>query len=219
MTGDELGTVRGVSSAVESGRCLDPRNECAERARKPLAPSVQGWHAAELGPLPEDVYRVTAFGGEAVEPVSDVVARHRRQPRRAPRPNPCQAAPAPRLARRGSRGRRRRARGRPSAQPPGNSCHAITLPVRTPVSWSKTWSSFCSDACRSAEKAAPLSSSSSRGVADGRGTVPSPPGSSPPILRCSLIRSPSRKADCWVGLLDANDAAEAVAAQGVGVIP
>jgi hypothetical protein len=39
------------------------------------------------------------------------------------------------------------------------------------------------------------------GVADGRGTVPSPPGSSLPILRRSLIRSPSRNADCWVGCL------------------
>jgi hypothetical protein len=44
-----------------------------ERARRPLAPSDQGWHTAELGPLPEGVYRITAFGGEAVEAVSDLV--------------------------------------------------------------------------------------------------------------------------------------------------
>jgi pimeloyl-ACP methyl ester carboxylesterase len=44
-----------------------------ERARQPLAPSDDGWHEAELGPLPEGVYRVTAFGAGTVEPVTDLV--------------------------------------------------------------------------------------------------------------------------------------------------
>jgi pimeloyl-ACP methyl ester carboxylesterase len=61
---DSVEELVAVAVDVESGE---------ERARKPLAPSDQGWHAAELGPLPEGVYRITAFGGEAVEPVSDLV--------------------------------------------------------------------------------------------------------------------------------------------------
>lgn len=44
----------------------------AEVARKPLAPAGDGWHAAELAPLPPDVYRVTVRGGVAVDPVSDI---------------------------------------------------------------------------------------------------------------------------------------------------
>jgi hypothetical protein len=61
---DSVEALVAVAVDVESGE---------ERARKPLAPSDEGWHAAELGPLPEGVYRITAFGGEAVEPVSDLV--------------------------------------------------------------------------------------------------------------------------------------------------
>ena len=45
-----------------------------ERARQRLAPGEDGWHAAELGPLPEGVYRVTAVGEGPVEPVTDLVA-------------------------------------------------------------------------------------------------------------------------------------------------
>ena len=43
-------------------------------ARATLAAAEDGWHAAELGPLPEGMYRVTAFGGGPVEPVTDLVA-------------------------------------------------------------------------------------------------------------------------------------------------
>jgi Lecithin:cholesterol acyltransferase len=45
-----------------------------ECARQRLAPGEDGWHAAELGPLPEGVYRVTAVGEGPVEPVTDLVA-------------------------------------------------------------------------------------------------------------------------------------------------
>src|SRR5215216_4939883 len=61
---DSVEELVAVAVDVESGE---------ERARKPLAPNDQGWHAAELGQLPEGVYRITVFGGEAVEPVSDLV--------------------------------------------------------------------------------------------------------------------------------------------------
>jgi hypothetical protein len=44
-----------------------------ERARQPLVRRDDGWHEAELGPLPEGVYRVTAFGAGTVEPVTDLV--------------------------------------------------------------------------------------------------------------------------------------------------
>jgi pimeloyl-ACP methyl ester carboxylesterase len=44
-----------------------------ERARQTLAAGDDGWHEAELGPLPEGVYRVTAFGEGPVEPVTDLV--------------------------------------------------------------------------------------------------------------------------------------------------
>ena len=44
-----------------------------ERARQQLAPRDDGWHGGELGPLPEGVYRLTAFGAGAVEPVTDLV--------------------------------------------------------------------------------------------------------------------------------------------------
>jgi hypothetical protein len=43
-------------------------------ARETLAPGDEGWHQAELGPLPEGVYRVTAYGEGRVEPVTDLVA-------------------------------------------------------------------------------------------------------------------------------------------------
>jgi pimeloyl-ACP methyl ester carboxylesterase len=44
-----------------------------ERARQPLTRSDDGWYEAEVGPLPEGVYRVTAFGAGTVEPVTDLV--------------------------------------------------------------------------------------------------------------------------------------------------
>jgi pimeloyl-ACP methyl ester carboxylesterase len=44
-----------------------------ERARQILAPADDGWHEAELGPLPEGLYRVTGFGEGPVEPVTDLV--------------------------------------------------------------------------------------------------------------------------------------------------
>jgi hypothetical protein len=43
------------------------------RAKVTLAPGDEGWHEAELGPLPEGVYRVTAYGEGLVEPVSDLI--------------------------------------------------------------------------------------------------------------------------------------------------
>ncbi|HEX2495775.1 MAG TPA: hypothetical protein VHK46_02980 [Gaiellaceae bacterium] len=43
------------------------------RAKAQLAPADEGWHHAELGPLPEGVYRVTAYGEGLVEPVTDLV--------------------------------------------------------------------------------------------------------------------------------------------------
>jgi hypothetical protein len=49
---------------VESGK---------ERARLPMVRRDDGWHEAELGPLREGVYRVTAFGAGTVEPVTDLV--------------------------------------------------------------------------------------------------------------------------------------------------
>lgn len=45
-----------------------------ERARQTLAPSDDGWYEAELSPLPEGLYRVTAYGEGRVEPVTDLVA-------------------------------------------------------------------------------------------------------------------------------------------------
>jgi pimeloyl-ACP methyl ester carboxylesterase len=44
-----------------------------ERARQTLTRSDDGWYDAAVGPLPEGVYRVTAFGEGAVEPVTDLV--------------------------------------------------------------------------------------------------------------------------------------------------
>lgn len=44
-----------------------------ERGRQPLVPGDEGWHEAELGPLPEGLYRVTAYGASSVEPVTDLV--------------------------------------------------------------------------------------------------------------------------------------------------
>jgi Lecithin:cholesterol acyltransferase len=43
-------------------------------ARATLTAAEEGWQAAELGPLPQGMYRVTAFGSGPVEPVTDLVA-------------------------------------------------------------------------------------------------------------------------------------------------
>ena len=53
-----------VAVDVESGE---------DRARQPLVPRQGGWHEAELGPLPEGLYRVTAYGASSVEPVTELV--------------------------------------------------------------------------------------------------------------------------------------------------
>ena len=44
-----------------------------EQARQRLATADDGWYEAELGPLPEGLYRVTAFGAGPIEPVTDLV--------------------------------------------------------------------------------------------------------------------------------------------------
>lgn len=44
----------------------------AERVRRPLVQADDGWYEAELGPLPEGVYRVSSLGS-GVEPVTDLV--------------------------------------------------------------------------------------------------------------------------------------------------
>jgi hypothetical protein len=43
------------------------------RAQETLAAADDEWHEAKLGPLPEGVYRVTAYGEGLVEPVTDLV--------------------------------------------------------------------------------------------------------------------------------------------------
>jgi pimeloyl-ACP methyl ester carboxylesterase len=53
-----------IAADVETGE---------ERARQALTRRDDGWHEGELGPLPEGVYRVTAFGPGRVEPVTDLV--------------------------------------------------------------------------------------------------------------------------------------------------
>jgi len=44
-----------------------------ERDRQQLASRDDGWYEGELGPLPEGVYRLTAFGADTVEPVTELV--------------------------------------------------------------------------------------------------------------------------------------------------
>jgi hypothetical protein len=43
-----------------------------ELPRVALKAGADGWHEAEVGPLPEGVYRITSLGGN-VEPVTDLV--------------------------------------------------------------------------------------------------------------------------------------------------
>jgi pimeloyl-ACP methyl ester carboxylesterase len=69
--------------AVRARPDREPANELAavavdvasgeEQARRQLTRREDGWHEAELGPLPEGVYRVTVFGDGAVEPATDLV--------------------------------------------------------------------------------------------------------------------------------------------------
>jgi pimeloyl-ACP methyl ester carboxylesterase len=58
------GELLAVAVDVETGEA---------RTRQTLEPGDDGWYEAELGPLPEGVYRVTAFGEGPVEPVTDLV--------------------------------------------------------------------------------------------------------------------------------------------------
>ena len=37
-----------------------------------MEPSTDGWHDAELPPLPEGVYRLTLTGGRDINPVTDL---------------------------------------------------------------------------------------------------------------------------------------------------
>ena len=63
-------------------RSATPGRPCAERAERrhrrgasrahPLRDAGDGWFEAELGPLPEGVYRITSLGG-SVEPVTDLI--------------------------------------------------------------------------------------------------------------------------------------------------
>jgi hypothetical protein len=62
--GDPPEGLMAVSVDVESGE---------ERRRRQLTRRDDGWHEAELGPLPEGVYRVTVFGAGAVDPATDLV--------------------------------------------------------------------------------------------------------------------------------------------------
>jgi len=61
---EDAGELLAVAVDAESGE---------ELARLPLTPRDDGWHEAELGPLPEGVYRVTVLGAGTVEPVTDLV--------------------------------------------------------------------------------------------------------------------------------------------------
>ncbi len=62
---DPQGVLVAVAENVETGE---------EQARRPLrADGDDGWLSAELGPLPEGTYRVTALGSAMVEPVTELV--------------------------------------------------------------------------------------------------------------------------------------------------
>jgi hypothetical protein len=59
----EWAVLRAVVEDVDSG---------AQVARAEMKPSMDGWHAVELPPLPEGVYRLTVSGGGDVNPVTDL---------------------------------------------------------------------------------------------------------------------------------------------------
>jgi hypothetical protein len=61
--GDPGSALVGIVENVETGE---------ESARLALVEGDDGWHAGELDPLPEGVYRVSAVG-TGVEPVTDLV--------------------------------------------------------------------------------------------------------------------------------------------------
>jgi hypothetical protein len=60
----EAGTLVAAAVNTETGEVSE---------RKTLTPGHEGWHEAELGPLPMGVYRVSAFGEGPVESVTDLV--------------------------------------------------------------------------------------------------------------------------------------------------
>ena len=60
---DPGGVLVAVAEDIEKGR---------EPVRRPLVQADDGWYEAELGPLPEGVYRVSSLGS-SVEPVTDLV--------------------------------------------------------------------------------------------------------------------------------------------------
>lgn len=61
----EAGTLVAAAVDTETGKVSE---------RRTLDPGEEGWHEAELGPLPAGVYRVTAFGEGPVESVTDLVS-------------------------------------------------------------------------------------------------------------------------------------------------
>jgi hypothetical protein len=64
-TEDPLGRIVAAATDVSTGQ---------EVKRTALERGDDGWYTAELGPLPEGVYRITAFGEGMVEPVTDLVS-------------------------------------------------------------------------------------------------------------------------------------------------
>jgi hypothetical protein len=60
---DETAKLSAAVVEVETG---------AVAARAELIPADEGWHAAELPPLPAGGYRVTVSGAVTVDPVTDV---------------------------------------------------------------------------------------------------------------------------------------------------
>lgn len=61
--GDPGGAIVAIAQNVETGE---------ETERQQLVEGDEGWYTAELGPLPEGSYRITALGA-SVEPVTDLV--------------------------------------------------------------------------------------------------------------------------------------------------
>jgi Lecithin:cholesterol acyltransferase len=69
-------TVRVKPESDPQGPILvraDEADTGVERARAVLKPGDEGWLQAELGPLEEGLYRVTAYGGESIDSVTDLV--------------------------------------------------------------------------------------------------------------------------------------------------
>ena len=70
----EQGSAEPLLAVVEDAVRPPDDEQPVEVARAALRPSDGGWQSAELAPPPEGAYRITVFGGGAVEPVTDVVA-------------------------------------------------------------------------------------------------------------------------------------------------